>query len=160
MIKFTRLLLLPLLGIVATIRTASPLTMTVVLGHSMEPTLRSGALSVLDRSYYRSHPLCRDDIVVFRLGGETYIKRVYALPGERQDLLRYNDDVGNELLDPAAAARLRRLRAAGQLPDCRVVSLTIPRGHCFVLGDNSPLSIDSRTFGPIPISAILGRVER
>jgi hypothetical protein len=55
--KFTRLILLPVLGLVATIRTASPLTMTVVLGHSMEPTLRSGALSVLDRSYYRSHPM-------------------------------------------------------------------------------------------------------
>jgi phage repressor protein C with HTH and peptisase S24 domain len=64
----------------------------------MEPTLRSGALSVLDRSYYRSHPLRRDDIVVFRLGGETYIKRVYALPGERLALLRYDDEIGTELL--------------------------------------------------------------
>src|SRR5713226_7515684 len=121
-----------LLG-VATLRAASPLTVTVVRGHSMEPTLRPGAVSVLDRSYYRFHPLSRGEIVVLRLGGETLIKRVYALPGDRVTLLRYDDDTGNELVTPPEADHLRRLQAAGFLPDGRVLSLTIPPGHCFVL---------------------------
>src|SRR5437870_3607856 len=38
-----------LLG-VTTLRAGSPLALTVVQGHSMEPTLRPGALSLLDRS--------------------------------------------------------------------------------------------------------------
>jgi len=148
-----------LLG-VTTLRAASPLALTVVQGHSMEQTLRPGTVSVLDRSYYRSHPLSRGEIVVLRLRGETVIKRVYALPGERLTLLRYDDDAGNELLTPPEAAHLRRLRAAWLLPGSRVVSLSIPPGHCFVLGDNSPVSIDSRVWGPVPMNAILGRAIR
>jgi signal peptidase I len=148
-----------LLG-VTTFRAASPLTLTVVQGHSMEPTLRPGTVSVLDRSYYRFHPLSRGDIVVLRMRGETLIKRVYALPGERLILLRYDDDTGNELVTPPEVAHLRRLRASGLLPDSRVVSLTIPPGHCFVLGDNGPVSVDSRDWGPVPMSSILGRAIR
>jgi signal peptidase I len=145
-----------LLG-VTTFRAASPLTLTVVRGHSMEPTLRPGTVSLLDRTYYRFHPLCRGEIVVLRLRGETVIKRVYALPGERLSLLRYDDDTGNELVAPPEAVRLRRLHAVGLLPQSRVVSLTIPPGHCFVLGDNSRVSVDSRDWGPVPMSAVLGR---
>jgi signal peptidase I len=84
----------PLLGF-TTLCAASPLALTVVQGHSMEPTLRPGALSVLDRSYYRFHTLSRGDIIVLRLRRETYIKRVYALPREQLTLLRYDDDTGN-----------------------------------------------------------------
>ena len=141
---------------VTTLHAVSPLAVTVVRGHSMEPTLRPGAVSLLDRSYYHFHALSRGDIVVLRLRGETLIKRVYALPGERLTLLRYDDDTGNELVTPPEADHLRRLQAAGFLPDGRVVSLSIPPGHCFVLGDNGPVSIDSRVWGPVPISAILG----
>ena len=141
---------------VTTLHAVSPLAVTVVQGHSMEPTLRPGAVSLLDRSYYHFHALSRGDIVVLRLRGETLIKRVYALPGERLTLLRYDDDTGNELLSPPEAAQMRRLQAAGFLQVSRVLSLTIPPGHCFVLGDNGPVSIDSRVWGPVPISAILG----
>jgi ubiquinone/menaquinone biosynthesis C-methylase UbiE len=34
----------------------------------------------------------------------------------------------------------------------------IPNGHVFLLGDNTPLSIDSRTFGPVPDTDVVGRV--
>lgn len=41
-------------------------------------------------------------------------------------------------------------------------SFRIPDGHCWVLADNEALSppavIDSRTFGPLPLSNIIGRV--
>ena len=35
---------------------------------------------------------------------------------------------------------------------------TIPNGHCFVLGDNRNNSYDSRNYGPVPMSDIVGRV--
>jgi signal peptidase I len=158
MMKLVRLHLLVTLGVVTTIRAASPLTMTTVLGHSMEPTLRPGGSYVLDRGYYRSHPLCRGDILVFRRGGETYVKRVYALPGDRLWLLKANDESGDQLLEPSEAARFQRVHPGSRLPYFLVVSLTVTPGRCYVLGDNSVNSIDSRQFGSVPISSILGRV--
>ena len=37
-------------------------------------------------------------------------------------------------------------------------SLTIEEGYVFVMGDNRGGSRDSRMMGPVPISAILGKV--
>ena len=63
----------------------------------------------------------------------------------------------NLLLAPPDVDRLRRLQATGRLPGRQVLPLIIPPECCFVLGDNATVSEDSRSFGPIPIGAILGR---
>ncbi|XP_057965155.1 uncharacterized protein LOC131155777 [Malania oleifera] len=39
-------------------------------------------------------------------------------------------------------------------------ALKIPEGHCWVEGDNSASSMDSRSFGPIPLGLIRGKVTR
>ncbi|CAF2102545.1 unnamed protein product [Brassica rapa] len=36
--------------------------------------------------------------------------------------------------------------------------IRVPEGHCWVEGDNKASSLDSRTFGPIPLGLIRGRV--
>jgi signal peptidase I len=36
------------------------------------------------------------------------------------------------------------------------LSLTIPKDHLFIIGDNRDYSVDSRTLGPIPLSNIVG----
>lgn len=38
-------------------------------------------------------------------------------------------------------------------------SQVIPEGHVFVMGDNRNRAKDSRTFGPVPVTAIRGRVD-
>ncbi len=37
--------------------------------------------------------------------------------------------------------------------------ITVPKHHCFVLGDNRNLSRDSRDFGPIPLGTVKGRAD-
>ncbi|MFG0261404.1 MAG: S26 family signal peptidase, partial [Novipirellula sp. JB048] len=49
--------------------------------------------------------------------------------------------------------RLRRRDSAGMYP------LRLKPGECFVVGDNVPISVDSREFGPVPIEDIAGGVR-
>lgn len=149
--------LLSALAALTAIRMASPFNVTVVLGHSMEPTLCPGSFCVLDRQYYRTHQLVRGDVVVLRHHGETYVKRVSALPGDRLWLLHYTDGVGDEVITPQEASRLRAIQVKERLTDRQILSLILPPGYCFVLGDNPTVSLDSRTFGPVPTREIVGR---
>ncbi len=40
----------------------------------------------------------------------------------------------------------------------KIVRTTVPAGHYFVMGDNRTDTCDSRTFGPIAESSIVGKV--
>jgi signal peptidase I len=82
---------------------------------------------------------------------ETFIKRVVGLPGDRISIV--NGHVirdGTEEKAPYAAA-------CGGGPDCNFpTTITIPPGHYFMMGDNRGDSDDSRFWGPIPQSSIIG----
>ncbi len=41
-----------------------------------------------------------------------------------------------------------------------LAAVTVPSGHCFLLGDNRRQSVDSRAIGPVPLTDIVGRVWR
>ena len=84
-------MLMTVTAVLAAVGILLPFRPTVVLGHSMAPTMRSGGLYMVNTRYYQSHPIRRGDVVVFHYRGETCTKRVYALPGERVLLLQYDD---------------------------------------------------------------------
>jgi len=44
-------------------------------------------------------------------------------------------------------------------PDHSQPPTTVPKHHCFVLGDNRDSSRDSRTFGAVPLAGIIGRAD-
>jgi signal peptidase I len=124
---------------------------------SMETTLMKGDRVLVNKLSYDLHDLHRGDIVVFeRPPGEEdqqihdLIKRVIGLPG---DTIEARDD-GRIYIDdkPLDEPYLK----AGTVTD-RLPRQTVPEGQVFVMGDNRGDSKDSRFFGAIDQSLIVGR---
>jgi len=125
---------------------------------SMEPTLMIGDRILVDKISYHLHAVHRGDIVVFATPpGENagpnvkdLVKRIIGLPGER-----ISSSGGQVLIDG------KPLSEPWLVPGTVTTGITpqkIPPGEYFVMGDNRSDSQDSRFFGPIHKSLIVGRV--
>ncbi|HTE20678.1 MAG TPA: signal peptidase I [Armatimonadota bacterium] len=130
---------------------------TVVVGHSMSPTLDDGRVIWVDRTYYKTRVPERGEVVVFKHDGETYVKRVYRGPGEKVHYL----GAGSNWLGLVRASDVPELRRQYERKGAllRVGVTRVPPDAVFVLGDNFLQSEDSRELGPIPISDIIGRAH-
>jgi signal peptidase I len=131
---------------------------------SMETTLLPDQYVLVDKLTPRWAPYERGDIVVFdppdTFTGESdapYIKRVIGLPGDRVDLQDGHVLVNGFQIDEPYVFR----RADGEANPTRATdgtdSWVVPESELFVLGDHRAVSADSRDFGPIEISHVLGR---
>lgn len=122
---------------------------------SMEHTLNIQDRVLVNKLSYRLHDIHRGDIVVFERPPNDVgqirdlIKRVVALPGETvegREGTVYVD--GRALSEPY----LERGVVTGDFPLKR-----IPDGFIWVMGDNRGNSSDSRVFGAVAESSIIGR---
>jgi signal peptidase I len=127
---------------------------------SMDPTLKVHDRILVNKLSYHVHPVHRGDIVVFRRlphmsvsegGIKDLVKRVIGLPGETiestpDQRIEINGQILNEPYLPPGTA------LGPPIP-----KQVIPAGHYFVMGDNRTDSSDSRFFGPVPRSYIVGR---
>lgn len=104
-------------------------------GVSMLPTLHvTGETLILSRHHVRGKDVKVGDIVTFRhpvLDDVVGMKRVIGMPGDY---------------------------VLSQTPAVSDQMIQVPDGHCFVVGDNSLFSRDSRHFGPVPLALITGKV--
>jgi signal peptidase I len=138
---------------------------------SMEPTLKIGDRIVVDKLSYHLHGVDRGNIVVFstppteNCAGppvSNLVKRVIGLPGETISLKAGNVYINGHLLsEPFLPASLRDDTYPG--PSTATYALheayRIPAGDVYVMGDNRPESCDSRYWGPIRESTIVGKVD-
>ena len=122
-----------------------------VSGDSMVPTLEHGDIMILDKIGYRINGLKRFDIVVINHEKTKIIKRVIGLPG---DYVEYKDDklyINGEFVEEKYDRK--------QTSDFILEFLgenTIPKDKYLVLGDNRPISKDSRSIGLIDKKDIEG----
>ena len=117
-----------------------------VRGRSMQPALEHGQW-LLTRP--RGRRVGVGDIVVFTVGrgGERYVKRIAAGPGDLVEL-----EAGRLFVNGASYDG--RPRTAG----ARVEAWTVPAGHVFLVGDNLRQSDDSRVWQEpfVPLDRISG----
>jgi signal peptidase I len=83
---------------------------------------------------------------------ETFIKRVVALPGDRLSI-RDGHVIRNGIMERDSYI----VPCAGAGPCTFPRTITIPKGDYYMMGDNRPNSEDSRFWGPVPKSWIIGK---
>ncbi|MGZ4691981.1 MAG: signal peptidase I, partial [Acidimicrobiia bacterium] len=135
---------------------------------SMVPTLKTDDRVIVNKLSYHLHSVHRGDIVVFTTPKgpdgkpidptiKDLVKRVIGLPG---DVISAKDD--HILIDGKALHE--PYLPQGSVSDCTSFVAQcfpvgkIPPNEYFVMGDNRSNSRDSRYFGPIRRSEIVGRV--
>jgi signal peptidase I len=138
---------------------------------SMVPTLMVGDHIVVDKLAYDLHGIHRSDIVVFTTPKNEHcagppvpdlVKRVIGLPGDTislKDGYVYID--GKRLSEPWLPATVRdeNLPGPAGTPYNLVRPFKVPTGDVYMMGDNRTMSCDSRYWGPVPESTIVGKVD-
>ncbi|MDV7757551.1 signal peptidase I [Liquorilactobacillus mali] len=148
-----------------------------VVGDSMAPNLKAGEHVAL----LKTAKIKRNSIIIFNAYGidtqepnvtpkTKYIKRVIGLPGDK---IEYRNNgtlyVNNKLVSQAYISKKQQsigtLTLSTALSPAQGVTLgtnksfTVPKGKYFVLGDNRKISNDSRYYGFVPKTKILGVVK-
>lgn len=125
-------------------------TPAMVSGASMDDTLEDGQVVLINKFVYRHNDIRRFDIVVVKneINNDKIIKRVIGLPGEKIEYK--NDDlyVNDE-----------KVKTSHVFRTTEDFVYQLGNDEYFVLGDNRPVSKDSRILGPFKKVDIVGRVS-
>lgn len=130
----------------------------LVRGASMEPNFHHGDYLIVDELSYRFKNPERGEVIVFRYPNDPsqrYIKRVIGLPGEtvivEDGRVMISDESGGSLV-LQEEQYLSRKETIGQ------IRIKLGNDEYFVLGDNRAFSSDSRVWGALGRTNIVGRV--
>ena len=131
---------------------------------SMAPTLVIGDHILIDKSLsWIAKPLQRGDIVVFKFPedeSKVFVKRVIGLPGETIEIRDKSVYVNGTALDDSTYTQRidPGILDATINPRDNFGPVTVPEEAYFVLGDNRDQSLDSRFFGYVDRSKVMGKM--
>ena len=111
---------------------------------------------------YRFKSPSRGEVVLFASPSEegvTLLKRVIATEGQTVDLVNGKVVVDGEVLDEPYVEGRASYELNHYAPGVQPISypFVVPEGHLWLMGDNRTNSLDSRYYGAIPVSSLIGR---
>ena len=137
---------------------------------SMEPTLQVGDRILVDKLSYDLHGIGRADIIVFTTPKNEHCAGApcptwssgHRMSGETVSLSGGQVFINGKLLHEPWLPMITQsdtLHGPPGQPYSLVHPFKIPAGMVYVMGDNRPESCDSRYWGPIKTSSIVGKVD-
>ena len=118
-------------------------------GNDMFPSVKDGDVILafrIQQTYFKN------DLVVYQQDGKRQLGRIIASQG---DIVA---------LDDSGTFRVNGTVQTGEIiyptyaKEGLIYPYRVPEGHVFLLGDNRPQAIDSRDFGPVPMTQVEGKV--
>jgi signal peptidase I len=135
-----------------------------VEGGSMESTVMPNQYVLIDKLTPHWAAYARGDIVVLNppsqysgSNGVPFIKRVIGLPGDDVQLKDGKVFVNGAALDEPYVLADGGVRETTDPAPGGASEWLVPQGDLLVMGDHRQNSADSRVFGPIEISQVIGR---
>ncbi len=129
------------------------ITPIIVSGDSMKPNLHDGEVLLERKIGYNSSSIKRFDIVVIKNDNEEIIKRIIGMPGEHISYKNNKLYVNDKFMGTNFNYRDTNDFNLEEICSCT----SIPEGKYLVLGDNRPISKDSRIIGLVDEKDILGK---
>ncbi len=129
------------------------ITPIIVSGDSMKPNLHNKEILLEKKIGYNSTSIKRFDIVVIKNDNEEIIKRIIGMPGEHIAYKNNKLYVNDKFMETNFNYRDTNDFNLEEICSCT----SIPEGKYLVLGDNRPISKDSRIIGLVDEKDILGK---
>lgn len=129
-----------------------------VKGSSMEPNFQNNEYILTDKISYRFNNPKRGEVVIFKAPNNPdvdYIKRIIGLPGDKVKVEKSYVYLNNQKLNEYYLKDLTALFPGSFMIEG--INITVEDGKYFVMGDNRSHSSDSREFGLIEKSSIIGK---
>jgi signal peptidase I len=152
---------------------------------SMVPNVLQGDYFFADKrvnSPGAKHSIKRGDVGIFVYPNDRttiYIKRIVGMPGDKieitaNDLTVNGKSIRGEQVSALGSDELNQLLVdhnaylekaeSGEVypvlwkknSQQQTISVTVPDGYVYLLGDNRDESMDSRKFGPVPLTDVIG----